>query len=68
MFSFMVLFVIEVIYWGGVFTGSVAKQTWTNSNPDTWIHGGLAGASLWAIITDIVIFIRKVRKHETQTP
>jgi hypothetical protein len=30
----------DVVYWIGVFTGTLPKNS-SNGNPDTWIHGGL---------------------------
>jgi hypothetical protein len=48
-------------YWWGVFSGHFSHQVWTNSNPDTFIHGALAFTP-GLLAADITRWWRKRRK------
>lgn len=57
---FFVILLTAIFYWG-VFGGHFAHQAWTNSNPDTFIHGGLALAPAW-LVSDLALEWRKRRR------
>lgn len=57
-FSTIVLALISAIYWFGVFGGYFPHKFWLNSDPDTWIHGGLSTIALIAVIGDLIGLLR----------